>query len=245
MLNYKANVIREHHIEEFLAIEGVSEFYCDNLQRQEAYTGLLLHPGYHSWSLDIADGKIPPEDDEMKEYQEYVISERKSYETQAQTNSFLKVYDSEWHPSFVNGAVELVEGRHIRVNDRQKVVISDEVAEKNDLKVGDKITAHQADIFTGERYGKMYETEIVGIFHINFEQKVMEDKTFEDDILANVFFSTADIWTWSRREYQIQYNYPVFAPIEDDVVCLMTIFVEDPAYLDSVKEKLLAIDSID
>ena len=245
VLKYDANLIREHHIEEFLAIEGVSGFYCDNLQRDEAYTGLSLHPGYNSWSLDIVDGKIPLEDDEMKEYQKYVISERKSYEAKAHTNSFLKVYDSEWHPAFVNGAVELVEGKHIRVKEKNKVVISDEVAEKNDLKVGDKITAQLADIFTGERYGKTYETEVVGIFHINFEQKVMEDKTYEEDILANTFFSTTDVWTWFRREYLIQYNYPVFAPVEDDVVCLMTIFVEDPAYLDSVKEKLLDIDSID
>ena len=244
VINYAADLIREHHIEEFLAIEGVSGFYCDNLQRHQAYTGLSLHPGYCSQGLDIADGKIPLEDDEMKEYQEYVISERKSYETQSQTNSFLGVYDSEWHPAFVNGAVELVEGSHIRVNDRQKVIISDEVAEKNNLKVGDKITAQLADYFTGERFGKTYETEVVGIFHINFEQKVL-DTTFEVDILANIFFSTQDVWTWWRREWQIHDNTTIFAPIEDDIVCLMTIFVEDPSYLDSVKEKLLAIDSID
>lgn len=245
VLNYGADVIREHHIEEFLAIEGVSGFYCDNLQRDEVYTGLSLHPGYNSWSLDIADGKIPLEGDVTEDFREYVIEERESYEAKAHTNSFLKVYDSEWHPSFVNGAVELVEGRHIRVKEKNKVVISDEVAEKNNLKVGDKITAQLADVFTGERYGRTYETEVAGIFHINFEQKVMQDKTFEEDILANTFFSTTDVWTWCRREYQIQYDYPVFAPIDDDVICLMTIFVEDPAYLESVKEKLLAIDSID
>ncbi len=243
--NYAADLIREHHIEEFLAIEGVRGFYCDNLQRYDAYTGLSLHPGYNSWSLDIADGKIPLEGDVTEEFREFVIEERESFEAGAHTNSFLRVYDSEWHPSFVNGAVELVAGEHIRVNDKEKVVISDEVAEKNDLKVGDKITAQMADVFTGERYGSIYETEIAGIFHINFEQKVLKDKTFENDILANTFFSTADVWTWVRREYQIQNGYTVFAPITDDIVCLMTIFVEDPSYLDSVKEKLLAIDSID
>ena len=57
--NYEANLIREHHIEEFLEMEGVSGFYCDNLQREEEYTGLTLHPGYYSYWLDMADGKIP------------------------------------------------------------------------------------------------------------------------------------------------------------------------------------------
>ena len=242
---YKELLIREHHIEEILAIEGVSGFYCDNLQRDNEYTGLSLHPGFNSWCLDIADGKISVENAEEEDYQKDVTENRASYEAKAHTNSFLKVYDSEWHPAFVNGAVELVEGRHVRVNDVAKVVISDEVAEKNDLKVGDKITAREADIFTGELYGTAYETEIVGIFHINFEQKIIQNRTFEEDILANTFFSTPDIWTWCRREYQIQYNHPVFAPITDDIVCLMTIYVEDPSYLDSVKEKLLAIDSID
>ena len=242
---YKEPLIREHHIEEILEIEGVSGFYCDNLQRQSEYTGLLLHPGYNSHQLDMIDGKVPLDEYTTEEDLEYMRNDRAAYEADTHTNSFLKVYDSEWHPAFVNGAVELVEGRHIRVNDVAKVVISDEIAEKNGLKVGDKIIAHEADIFTGELYGTAYETEIAGIFHINFEQKVQPEWTWEDDILANTFFSTADIWTWSRREYQIQYGYPVFAPIPDDIVCLMTIYVEDPAYLDTVKEKLLAIDSID
>ena len=108
VFNYYADLIREHHIEEFQAIEGVSGFYCDNLQRDDAYTGLMLHPGYNSWCLDAADGKIPLEDEEAEENRKYVRNNRKYYETNAHTNSFLMVYDSEWHPSFVNGAVELI-----------------------------------------------------------------------------------------------------------------------------------------
>ena len=51
---YLAPLIREHHIEEFLETEGVSGFYCDNLDRETGYTGLTLHPGYHAWCTDIA-----------------------------------------------------------------------------------------------------------------------------------------------------------------------------------------------
>ena len=245
VIDYKASLIREHHIEEFLAIEGVSGFYCNNLQSETAYTGLTLHPGFNSGCLDIINGKASLEETVSEEEIEYMVENRKCYETDARSNRFLMTYDSEWNPAFINGGVELVEGRHIRVNDEAKVVISDEVANKNGLKVGDQITAQLSDVFTGELYGRKYETEIVGIFHINFDQAVLPDKTYENDILANTFFSTPDIDSWSRREYQVEYGYTVHAPVSDDVVCLLTIFVEDPVYLDSVKEKLLAMDSID
>ncbi len=245
-IDYKAALVREHHIEEILAIEGVSGFYCDNLQSSTAYTGLTLHPGYNSGRLDIINGTISPEEANVtEEEREYMLDMKDSYEADAHSNRFLKVYESKSHPSFVNGAVELAEGRHVKAGEERKVVISDEVAEKNGLQVGDWITAQLSDVFTGKLYGKVYKTEIVGIFHINFEQRVLWDKTFETDILANTFFSTPDIWTFFRREYQIEYGYPVFAPISDDIICLMTIYVEDPVLLDSVKEKLLAIDSID
>ncbi len=241
---YLAPLIREHHIEEFLETEGVSGFYCDNLDRETGYTGLTLHPGYHAWCTDIVNGKIPLGGDVTEEVRESYKQDT-STEVKAHTNSFILVYDSEWHPAFVNGAVELVEGRHVRTGDVAKCVISDELAEKNGLKVGDKVTAQSSDVISGELYGSVYETEIVGIFHINFEQTVRSDYTYEEDILANTFFSAPDMDDWGRREYQKHYGYTVWAPEDDEVLCLMVVFVEDPALLDSVKEKLLAIDSIE
>jgi ABC-type lipoprotein release transport system permease subunit len=241
---YSAPLIREHHIEEFLAIEGVSGFYCDNLGRESGYTGLTLHPGFNTQCLNIIDGTIPLGGEITEEYRD-MIKNDPTYEVNAHTNSFIEVYDSEWHPAFVNGSVRLVEGRHVRIDDVAKVVISDELAENNNLKVGDQVSVQSADLLTGEFYGDVYKTEIVGIFHINFEQKIRSDYTFEEDILANTFFSTPDIDDWFRYAYQVQYGYTVSAQVPDDIVCLMVVYVEDPALLDSVKEKLLAMDSID
>lgn len=247
VIKYTVPFIYERHIKEFLAIDGVSGFYCDNLQSKSAYTGLSLYPGYYSWCLDILDGKVIAEDEQKKKELElgYMEDSRSHYERGAHTNRFLIVYDSEWHPAFVNGAAELTEGRHVRADDKAKVVISDEIAKKNSLTVGDKIKAWQFDYLTDERYGRVYEVEVVGIFHINFEQKVLQDKTYEDDILANTFFTTPDIFPWFRRDYQIKYGYPVFSEESESRLCLMVLFLEDPSYLDSVKEKLLTIDSID
>ena len=39
----------EEHIREFLAIEGVREFYCDKIGYETGYTGLALRPGHHVW----------------------------------------------------------------------------------------------------------------------------------------------------------------------------------------------------
>lgn len=83
VIKYKVPFIMEEYIEEFLAIEGVSGFYCESMERDNAYTGL------------------------------------------------------EVHPAFINGAVELVEGRHVAIHDVAKVVISDELEERNGLKIGD------------------------------------------------------------------------------------------------------------
>ena len=246
MLKYKVPFIMEKHIEEFLAIEGVSGFYCGSTERHKGYTGLLLHPGHETWCLGIIDGTVPLGGDVTEEFREYLIEEHlKAAEVGASTNSFIEVYDSRWHPAFVNGAVELVEGRHVGIHDEAKIVISDELVEKNGLKIGDKITVRQWDIWTGEFYGDPYETEIVGIFHINFEQEVIQERTYENDILANTFFSTPDVDYWSRHAYQVQYGKDVTAQESEERLREIVLFVEDPALLDSVKEKLLAIDSVD
>ena len=95
VIDYKASLIREHHIEEFLAIEGVSGFYCNNLQSETAYTGLTLHPGFNSRCLDIIDGKASLEETVSEEEIEYMVENRKCYETDARSNRFLMTYDSE------------------------------------------------------------------------------------------------------------------------------------------------------
>jgi hypothetical protein len=103
----------EEHIREFLAIEGVREFYCDKIGYETGYTGLALRPGYQTWCLGIIEGTVPLEGDITEEFRDYLIEEcKKATEVGTHTNSFINVYDSRRHPAFINGAVELTEGRH-------------------------------------------------------------------------------------------------------------------------------------
>ena len=47
--------------------------------------------------------------------------------------------DSSLYDKFRSGSFEFIEGRHITADDKQKTLISDELAKQNDLKIGDTI----------------------------------------------------------------------------------------------------------
>ena len=72
---------------------------------------------------------------------------------------------------FQTNTVELIEGRHVCETDRNVVIISDEVAEKNQLNIGDHITGELSKcILDGGDKDYIYcevELEIIGIFHAN------------------------------------------------------------------------------
>ena len=72
------------------------------------------------------------------------------------------VIDSSLDVKFLNGTYKLEEGRHIKADDSYVTLISKELADKNNLSVGDKIT-FSADIDdAGNRKDSTFE--IVGIF---------------------------------------------------------------------------------
>ena len=73
-----------------------------DLGRESGYTGLTLHPGFNTQCLNIIDGTIPLGGEITEEYRD-MIKNDPTYEVNAHTNSFIEVYDSEWHPAFVNG----------------------------------------------------------------------------------------------------------------------------------------------
>lgn len=80
--------------------------------------------------------------------------------------------DTSLYNRFRTGTFELVEGRHITHGDKQKALISDEIAQLNNLKVGDKITlsCRAGQLNLEQPYdimGNAETLEIVGIFHVN------------------------------------------------------------------------------
>jgi ABC-type lipoprotein release transport system permease subunit len=164
--------------------------------------------------------------------------------TCAQANGFYPVDESVWHPFFVSGALELVAGRHITAGDQGKAVVSDELASRNRLRLGDTITARRFDFVTGEQFGATLETEIVGIFSLAFHQD-LSDWTSEYDILTNIVFADAGMRDWAQVQWNTHYGNAVLAAQPDREVSPATVYVRDPQQLNAIAEQLTALPDVD
>ncbi len=233
----KLPILAESQIHQLLEIEGV-EGYFTEMGYRIVYTGLNVHPGGYARSLAMME----EEDPEGAYFN--IEEEQARQESALHSNGVYLVEDGRWHPFFTNGALELKEGRHIELGDVGKAVISEELAQRNGLRIGDTIESRNYDFITGERYGSTFESEIVGIFQINFEQD-LSNWTAEDAVLANVIFADPAINYWGQVEYNTFYGRSVLAREADRAITNLTLFVEDPMMLESVQEELLAMDLAD
>lgn len=105
--------------------------------------------------------------------------------------TLIGTYKSEKYESFLNGAFELKEGRHIRPDDEWKVIVSEALAQYNHLAVGDSICGEIAQDLPGasdESIGQSFTYEVVGIFHLN-RTNPDTGASNESDIQANYIFT--------------------------------------------------------
>lgn len=86
---------------------------------------------------------------------------------------------------FILQSLLLSEGRHITVEDSYKALISQELAEKNGLSVGDTISLSYYDEDVGRDW---HAFEIVGIFQIKSRQNSYTSNTAECDMVENFIF---------------------------------------------------------
>ena len=78
--------------------------------------------------------------------------------------------NSEKNNLFNSGIFTIIKGRHINNNDRGKILIHKELAEKNNLKLNDKIKLQLIDFNDNEKKLE-YEFEIIGIFSGKKQEK--------------------------------------------------------------------------
>ena len=78
--------------------------------------------------------------------------------------------NSEKNNLFNSGIFTIIKGRHINNNDRGKILIHKELAEKNNLKLNDKIKLQLID-FNNDEKKLEYEFEIIGIFSGKKQEK--------------------------------------------------------------------------
>lgn len=77
--------------------------------------------------------------------------------------------DSSKDVAFTSSAFSLIEGRHIEKGDRKKILIHEDLAKKNNLKVGEKISLNPAQV--GGNSGQTLDYEIVGVFSGQKQEK--------------------------------------------------------------------------
>lgn len=221
-LVYAGPMVTDTIIEQIMEIEGTEEYsICMSLIM---WVDLALRPG--QWSLDN-EGSPYGSLEEVK--------------MRRQQTQLFPCSKGELDINFRTGALTISAGRNIQEGDHFKAVISEELAERNHLVIGDTFFVedkegiyHPSDD-PFKRVGDRIELEIVGLFHLNFEQSDSV-YTYEDGFVENLIYTDMapyaaeqKIWAEMGEEYK---------PDEHSEV---TFFVENPEKLDSVMEKVKEI----
>ena len=210
-----------------------------------SWVNLDLRPGvFAKWhgiynSYDMTDEDLIKERGETYEY----------YDINMQTTTIHGCTDTELHQYFLNGAYSLADGRHITKEDTQKAIISEELASKNGLSVGDTFTLQRRDFFYTDSaqlviengklktdIGKPYEMEIVGIFHINFEQVPRTvGNTDEDKFILTAESSFAENEIFCDFDTIIESSKPSYY-VGDTSIPLARFYIDNSDNLENVME---------
>ena len=97
------------------------------------------------------------------------------------------VCDSSDDELFTTGTLTLTEGRHITVKDQSVAIISKDLAERNNLHIGDFITTHAYNSEEEAFTGKEISVQIIGMFTPNTEEQFGEAITDYDKIQNRIF----------------------------------------------------------
>lgn len=133
---------------------------------------------------------------------------------------------------FTTGTLTLTEGRHITSEDQSVAIISGDLAEKNELHIGDYITTHiynpEDDDFTGEEM----QVQIIGLFTPNVTEQLGETVTTFDKIQNRIFM---DLQT-SVKMNNDRINYGFSA---------VNVTIDDPQNMKQVVSAVKKLSAID
>ena len=126
--------------------------------------------------------------------------------------------ETAYQTDFMNGILELAEGRHIAEDDRDAVLISDKLAAENHLQVGSELVLESASGDSGEQTKVL----IVGLYS-------SDDKMEYDN---DTIFTTHDVYWKLSGQKPFGYSGNV------------TFYVTDPKELNRIVEQVQQITSI-
>ena len=230
---YTGPLITEEMKNRILSIDGVSDYTVKG-NALCAYTSLDLYPAYYAERyLEESNNPTPVSQPPFR---------LKDYEVERKSTLFFGTKNSNLHEYFRTGALRLVQGRSIEEDDINKAIISTDMAQRNNLDIGDTFTA---EVKEGNQMisddpmrimGEPVELEIIGLFNINFQQDY-SGFTTEWDIVDNYIFIDYNSKTELRSYMGVATDNKVYGEL--------TFFVDDPQDLDRVLNKVRAMDGID
>ena len=135
---------------------------------------------------------------------------------------------------FTGGYIELVDGRHFTDADKNAAIISRELAEKNGLKIGDKLTLKMSD-FKAQMMGynaknTSVEVEIVGLF----QASVKSTTSLSNWSMDNSIYTTLDVIRTARPDMGSDESYEK-----------IQFYVSDPGELNRIVEQVQALPELD
>ena len=206
-------------------VEGITDYEAGSRDNVMLYEYDLI-PGYHVWKYDYFSThehhlNFNIEDSKNWMYITWSYHTRNSYR-----------FDQ-----FYNGVFRLTQGRHVTPEDTFKCIVSENFAKRNDLKIGDvlRIDFPSSNVRVGpptETLGSV-ETEIIGFFELIYQQAVTQ-YTEEQDILEN--------WVITDNATGCAVDDLCGDP---HYLSTSQFFVENPAELDEVMEKVRQLEWID
>ncbi len=133
---------------------------------------------------------------------------------------------------FTTGTLTLTEGRHIAAEDRSVAIISQDLAERNGLHVGDCITARiynsEEDDFTGEEM----RVQIIGLFTSNVTEQPGETATVFDKVQNHIFM---DLQTAIQvNDDKINYGFSA-----------VNVTIDDPQHMEQTVSAVKNLPGID
>ena len=224
---YNGPIITDELIERIMGIQGVADYTLSNREHC-VWTGLKIRSG--AWAENEHPDMITLETLEL--YRQGIL--------------IYPCRNGERHVNFNTGAFQISEGRNLVEGDCYKAVISEEMAERNGLSIGDILTVEAKEGYVtssktpNKTWGKPIELQVIGLFHMNFSQQTSA-YTYEDEYFENNIY--VDMETDKQFVKNLDENWDVDLPEEGYLE--VTFFVDDPEDLDAVMQEVDKREDID
>ncbi|MDE5697784.1 MAG: ABC transporter permease [Lachnospiraceae bacterium] len=152
----------------------------------------------------------------------------------------LGICDTEEDELFTTGTLTLAEGQHISASDTYVAVISQDLAERNELEIGDYLTAHCYSVEDEGFTGQKIQVQIIGLFTPNAVEQFGETVTTYDKIQNRVF---VDLQTSKELDGgEINYGFSALHVTIDDPQDMARV-VADVKALPGIDWKAFTVES--